>query len=106
MRTLHQPNYSNTRKYSAQDNAERIEAEREDELLYERWSREADEEKKVREQREPIIIKGLVQKYGFSQAGAERTMEVIKNSMLSEARFATPEMKEAALKALQYYCSK
>jgi len=106
MRTLHEPNYNNSRKYSVQDNAERIEAEREDEILYEQWEKEAREEAAQRAQREPIIIRGLVQKYGFSQAGAEATMRCIKDNMLSEARFARPEMKEAALKALEYYCSK
>ena len=106
MRTLHQPNYNNSRKYSAQDNAERIAAEQEDAQMYERWAEEARKEEEIRKQREPVIIAGLVKKYGFSQGGAEATMRIIKSNMLEDARFATPEMKAAALKALEYYCSK
>ena len=106
MRKLHGPNYSNTRKYSAQDNAERIEAEREMDLLVNESEAAAREYEAKCVAREPVIVNGLVSKYGFSQKGAEATLRHIKNNTLADAKFATPEMKEAALAALRFYCSK
>ena len=98
MRTLHQPNYSNTRKYSAQDNAERMEAEREDAILAEQFDAQMKERGKV-------VVKGLIEKYGFSEEGARRTLGYIEMMKVEQARFATPEMEKAALAADKWYWS-
>lgn len=103
MRTLHEPNYSNTRKYSARDNAERLDAERDEAKLLDKWAREAAEEEAERRQREPMVIKGLIEKYGLSEAGAQATLRHIKADTLEHARFATQEMQQAAKAAYKFY---
>ncbi len=103
MRTLHEQNFSNTRKYTAQDNAERIEAEREEAVLLDGWGREADKEEAERKAREPMVVKGLMQKYRMSDAGAQATLRHIKRDTLEHARFATPEMQQGAEAAYKFY---
>lgn len=100
-------NYSNRSKYSAQDNAERLLALSEQELANDEY--EATCKAKYAE-RKSIVVTGLVSKYGFSQAGATQAAEAIARGennygerAIDAARFATPEMKQAALKAFQYY---
>lgn len=98
MRTLHNPNFNNVRKYTAQDNAERLEAERQDAILREQFDAQMRERGK-------IVVEGLIKKYGFSAEGAKRTLGYIEMMQIEQARFATPEMKEAALAADKWYWS-
>ncbi len=98
MRTLHQPNFNNSRKYSAQDNTERLEAEREDAILSQQFDAQMRERGK-------IVVKGLIEKYGFSPEGAKRTLGYIEMMKIEQARFATPEMEKAALAADKWYWS-
>ena len=103
MRTLHQQNFNNARKYSALDNAERIAAEKEDEILFARIDAECRQEEAERNAREPMVVKGLTTKYGMSEAGAQTTLSHIKRDTLEFARFATPEMEKAAKAAYKFY---
>lgn len=60
--------------------------------------------------RAQVIVSGLVSKYGFSEAGAQQVMALIKRinfvtgkSAIESARFATEEKRQAALRAAEYY---
>ncbi len=71
----------------------------------------ADAEREAEEQsRKEIIVKGLVTKYGFSENGATATMRLIERgtnsygeSYVGNAKFSTPEMAAAAMKAFEYF---
>lgn len=96
-------NYSNRNKYSERDVSEIRQAQAEQESTNDDFSATSNS-------RKAIVISGLVSKYGFSQAGAEATFTLIAKgvnnygeSSLDNAKFATSEMKQAAIKAFDYF---
>lgn len=69
-----------------------------------------DEEYAAMRAKAQLIVSGLVSKYGFSENGAKRTLALIEQlpNFMGEhpvftARFATDEMKQAAIRAYDYY---
>lgn len=97
-------NYGNRRKYSEQDVEEMRQAEAEDAIDTAEWLAKMAE-------RKTIIVRGLVQKYGFSQAGADQTMSLIEKGVnvhtghcpLDDARFGSEEKRQAAQAAFKFY---
>lgn len=75
-----------------------------------RRNAEADAEYAELQKRSTVILSGLQSKYGFSEKGATRTLALIQQmpNMMGEhaifsTRFATEEMKQAAIRAYEYY---
>ncbi len=100
-------NYNNKSKYSAHDNAGRLQAEREQELANDEYQ---DTCTAKYAERKTMVTKGLVSKYGFSQAGAEQVAKLIAQGennygerAIDGARFANETMKQAAMNAFEYY---
>ena len=96
-------NWNNRNKYSERDVQEMRQAQEE-----QRLANDAIED--MYTERSKVVVSGLVSKYGFSEAGASATMKLIEKgcdymgeSYVSNACFATPAMKEAAMKAYNYY---
>ncbi len=94
------------------DNENKYPQEVKDALAAERLAEAAaDAEREAEEmKRKEIIVKGLVAKYGFSQNGASATVRLIEKgtnnygeSYVENAKFATPEMATAAVKAFEYF---
>ena len=89
-------NWNNSRKYTEQNRNEYREAMREQEMDAARIEAELAE-------RGEVVVIGLVQKYGFSEAGARATLDYIKSMRIESARFATEEMQQAAYAANDWF---
>jgi hypothetical protein len=101
-------NYNNRNKYSLQDVVEMKKAQAEQDSAADDYLAVS---KAKNEERKGIVIRGLVSKYGFSQEGAEQTFTLIAKGendytgerAINNAKFASNEMKQAALRAYDFY---
>ena len=94
------------------DNENKYTAEVKEALAAERLAEAAaDAEREAEEmKRKEIIVQGLMTEYGFSENGASATMRLIEKgtnsygeSYVENAKFATPAMATAAIKAFEYF---